>query len=139
VGWQNPYGWVVDPVGLRLTLRKVCERYGLPILISENGMGAPDKLEHDGTVNDDYRIAFLQAHIEQMRLAIADGVELMGYCPWAAIDVVSTHQGYAKRYGFIYVDRGEDDLKRLQRIRKRSFWWYKDVIAQNGNHDESQR
>ena len=102
-------------------------------------MGAPDKLEHDGTVNDDYRIAFLQAHIEQMRLAIADGVELMGYCPWAAIDVVSTHQGYAKRYGFIYVDRGEDDLKRLQRIRKRSFWWYKDVIAQNGNHDESQR
>ncbi len=127
------------PGGLRLTLRKVCERYGLPILISENGMGAPDKLEHDGTVNDDYRIAFLQAHIEQMRLAIADGVSLMGYCPWAAIDVVSTHQGYAKRYGFIYVDRGEDDLKSLQRIRKRSFWWYKDVIAQNGNHDESQR
>ena len=98
-----------------------------------------DKLEPDGTVNDDYRIAFLDAHIAQMRLAIADGVELMGYCPWAAIDVVSTHQGYAKRYGFIYVDRGEDDLKRLQRIRKRSFWWYKDVIAQNGNHDESQR
>ncbi|EMP0249129.1 TPA: glycoside hydrolase family 1 protein [Klebsiella michiganensis] len=136
---KTPYGWVVDPVGLRLTLRKVCERYGLPILISENGMGAPDKLEPDGTVNDDYRIAFLDAHIAQMRLAIADGVELMGYCPWAAIDVVSTHQGYAKRYGFIYVDRGEDDLKRLQRIRKRSFWWYKDVIAQNGNHDESQR
>lgn len=107
---------MVDPVGLRLTLRKVCERYGLPILISENGMGAPDKLEPDGTVNDDYRIAFLDAHIAQMRLAIADGVELMGYCPWAAIDVVSTHQGYAKRYGFIYVDRGEDDLKRLQRI-----------------------
>ena len=96
---KTPYGWVVDPVGLRLTLRKVCERYGLPILISENGMGAPDKLAPDGTVNDDYRIAFLQAHIEQMRLAIADGVELMGYCPWAAIDVVSTHQGYAKRYG----------------------------------------
>ena len=133
---KTPYGWVVDPVGLRLTLRKVCERYGLPILITENGMGAPDKLEEDGTVNDDYRIAFLQSHIQQMQLAIADGVDLMGYCPWAAIDVVSTHQGYAKRYGFIYVDRGEQDLKALRRIRKRSFWWYKDVIARNGNSED---
>ena len=133
---KTPYGWVVDPVGLRLTLRKVCERYGLPVLITENGMGAPDKLEQDGTVNDDYRIAFLQAHIAQMQLAIADGVELIGYCPWAAIDVVSTHQGYAKRYGFIYVDREEDDLKALRRIRKRSFWWYKDMIARNGNSED---
>ena len=130
---KTPYGWVVDPIGLRLTLRKVCERYGLPIIITENGMGAPDKLEEDGTINDDYRIAFLQSHIEQMQLAIADGVDLMGYCPWAAIDVVSTHQGYAKRYGFIYVDRNEADLKELKRIRKRSFWWYKDVIERNGN------
>lgn len=129
---KTPYGWVVDPIGLRLTLRKVYERYGLPVLITENGMGAPDKLEADGTINDDYRIAFLQSHIEQMQLAIADGVDLMGYCPWAAIDVVSTHQGYAKRYGFIYVDRNEADLKALKRIRKRSFWWYKDVIARNG-------
>jgi len=133
---KTPYGWVVDPVGLRLTLRKVCERYALPVLITENGMGAPDKLEDDGTINDDYRIAFLQAHIEQMQLAIADGVDLMGYCPWAAIDVVSTHQGYTKRYGFIYVDRGEDDLKALRRIRKRSFWWYKGVIARNGNPED---
>lgn len=129
---KTPYGWVIDPVGLRLTLRKVYERYHLPVLITENGMGAPDKLEQDGTVNDDYRIDFLQAHVEQMRLAIADGVELMGYCPWAAIDVVSTHQGYAKRYGFIYVDRDESDLKSLNRIRKRSFWWYKRLIVSNG-------
>ena len=95
-------------------------------------MGAPDKLEHDGTVNDDYRIAFLQAHIEQMRLAIADGVELMGYCPWAAIDVVSTHQGYAKRYGFIYVDKNNDGTGTLKRYRKDSFYWYKKCIATNG-------
>lgn len=114
---KTRYGWVIDPVGLRLTLRKTFERYHLPILITENGIGAPDELRADETIDDDYRIEFMRQHVEQMRLAINDGVELLGYCPWAAIDVVSTHQGYAKRYGFIYVNRGERDLKDLRRIK----------------------
>ncbi len=130
---KTQYGWVIDPVGLRLTLRKVYERYGLPVIITENGIGARDVLEDGDIINDDYRIDFYRQHIEQMKLAIADGVKLFGYCPWAAIDVVSTHQGYAKRYGFIYVDRGEQQLRTLRRIRKRSFTWYRDVIACNGS------
>lgn len=129
---KTKYGWVVDPVGLRMTLRKVCERYNLPILITENGIGAPDELEENDVINDDYRIEYIEAHLKQLKLAIADGVEVMGYCPWSAIDVVSTHQGYGKRYGFIYVNRGEFDLKDLRRIKKKSFNWYKGIIKTNG-------
>ena len=129
---KTEYGWVVDPVGFRYTLRKVYERYHLPILITENGIGAPDYLEEDGTVHDPYRIEFIQSHLHQMRLAITDGVDMLGYCPWAAIDVVSTHQGYRKRYGFIYVDRDEFDLKELKRYKKDSFRWYQNVIRENG-------
>ena len=129
---KTAYGWVVDPVGLRMTLRKVYERYHLPVLITENGIGAPDHLEEDNTVHDGYRSEYLEAHIRQMRLAITDGVELMGYCPWSAIDLVSTHQGYGKRYGFIYVDRDEFDLKEMNRYKKDSFYWYRNVIESNG-------
>lgn len=129
---KTQYGWVVDPVGFRYTLRKVYEKYHLPILITENGIGAPDTLESDGKIHDDYRIEFIQSHLHQMRLAITDGVEMLGYCPWAAIDVVSTHQGYRKRYGFIYVDRDEFDLKELKRYPKDSFYWYQNVIKENG-------
>lgn len=129
---KTKYGWVVDPVGLRMTLRKVYERYNLPILITENGIGAPDILEENDVINDDYRIDFIRIHLEQLKLAISDGIEVMGYCPWSAIDVVSTHQGYGKRYGFIYVDREEFDLKDLRRIKKKSFNWYKNVIKANG-------
>ncbi|WP_252223581.1 MULTISPECIES: glycoside hydrolase family 1 protein [unclassified Clostridium] len=129
---KTKYGWVVDPIGLRMTLRKVSERYDLPILITENGIGAPDKLEENETINDDYRIDYIRKHLEQLKLAINDGVEVMGYCPWSAIDVVSTHQGYGKRYGFIYVNRDEFDLKDLRRIKKKSFNWYKNVINTNG-------
>lgn len=129
---KTKYGWVIDPVGLRMTLRKVTERYNLPILITENGIGAPDKLEEDNTINDDYRIDYIRKHVVQLQLAICDGVELIGYCPWSAIDVVSTHQGYGKRYGFIYVDRDEFDLKDLKRIKKNSFYWYKKLIKSNG-------
>ena len=128
---KTKYGWVIDPVGFRYTLRKVYERYHLPILVTENGIGAPDILE-DGKIHDDYRIDFLKKHLIQMKLAIADGVEMIGYCPWAAIDVVSTHQGYKKRYGFIYVDREEFDLKEMKRYPKDSFFWYQKVIAENG-------
>ncbi len=137
---ENPYvdkykyGWVVDPVGLRMTLRKVSERYNLPILITENGYGDKDVLEENDVINDDDRIDFIRNHLEQLQLAIADGVEMLGYCPWSAIDVVSTHQGYGKRYGFIYVNRGEFDLKDLRRIKKKSFYWYKNVIESNGKN-----
>ena len=131
---KSKYGWVVDPVGLRMTLRKVSERYNLPILITENGYGDKDVLEENHVINDDDRIEFIRKHLEQLRLAIADGVEMLGYCPWSAIDVVSTHQGYGKRYGFIYVNRGEFDLKDLRRIKKKSFYWYKDIIESNGKN-----
>lgn len=131
---KTQYGWVVDPTGFRYTLRKVCERYHLPILITENGIGAPDKLEADGSVHDPYRIEFYETHLHAMREAITDGVDMLGYCPWAAIDVVSTHQGYAKRYGFIYVDRDEQDLHDLRRYPKDSFYWYQKTIAENGKN-----
>lgn len=131
---KTQYGWVVDPTGFRYTLRKVCERYHLPILITENGIGAPDKLETDGSVHDPYRIEFYEKHLHAMREAITDGVDMLGYCPWAAVDVVSTHQGYAKRYGFIYVDRDEQDLRDLRRYPKDSFYWYQKTIAENGKN-----
>ena len=128
---KTKYGWMIDPSGFRYTLRKVYERYHLPILITENGIGAPDRLEN-GQVHDNYRIDFIRQHLSAMRLAITDGVEVIGYCPWAALDVVSTHQGYQKRYGFLYVDRDEFDLKEMRRIKKDSYFWYQKVIADNG-------
>lgn len=133
---QTGFGHEVDLVGLRNTLREVYSRYRLPIIITENGLGAYDKLEKDevgdDVVHDSYRIDYLRAHIEQLRLAIAEGVQVMGFCPWSAIDLVSTHEGFAKRYGFIYVNREEFDLLDLRRVRKDSFFWYKKVIASNG-------
>jgi 6-phospho-beta-glucosidase len=136
-GFKNPnlltteFGWEIDPTGFRNTLREIYSRYRLPIIITENGLGAYDKLE-DGKVHDPYRIEYLRRHIEQLQLAITDGVEMMGYCPWSAIDLISTHEGMVKRYGFIYVDREEFDVKNCDRYRKDSFYWYKKVIATNG-------
>lgn len=130
---RTEFGWGIDPEGLRMTLRQIYDRYQLPLIITENGLGAFDKLEEGDVVNDQYRIDYLRKHIEQCRLALADGVELFGYCPWSAIDLVSTHQGSSKRYGFIYVDREEFDQKQLRRIRKNSFYWYQKVISSNGN------
>ncbi len=129
---KTEFGWEIDPVGFRNTLREVYSRYALPIIITENGLGAYDKLEENDTVNDDYRIEYLRKHIEQAHLAITDGVELIGYCPWSAIDLISTHEGFKKRYGFVYVNRDEFDLKDLKRIRKKSFFWYQNVIKTNG-------
>ena len=128
---QTSLGMGIDPIGLRITLRQLWERYHLPLLITENGCGVPDKLE-DGKIHDDYRIDYLRRHIIACKEAITDGVNLIGYSPWSAFDLVSTHQGITKRYGFIYVDRDEFDLKTLNRIRKDSFYWYKKVIASNG-------
>jgi 6-phospho-beta-glucosidase len=138
-GCRNPnlptteFGWEIDPIGFRSTAREIYSRYRLPLIVTENGLGAYDTLTEDGQVHDSYRIDYLRAHITQIQLAISDGVDMMGYCPWSAIDLVSTHEGIVKRYGFIYVDRDEFDLKTLDRYRKDSFFWYKDVIASNGD------
>ncbi|PPE04597.1 6-phospho-beta-glucosidase [Entomoplasma ellychniae] len=129
---KTPYGWQIDPIGFRMTSRALHDRYNLPIIITENGLGAKDVLTSDGKIHDDYRIAYLRDHIAQIPLILADGVKLIGYNPWSAIDLVSTHQGISKRYGFIYVNRDEDDLKDLKRYRKDSFYWYKKVIASDG-------
>lgn len=129
---KTQFNWEIDPVGFRITLRELNERYNLPLLVTENGLGALDRLEDGDVINDDYRIEYLRKHIEQARLAITDGVQLIGYCPWSAIDLVSTHEGFSKRYGFIYVNRDEFDLKDLRRIKKKSFYWYKKTIASNG-------
>ncbi|MFZ3492778.1 glycoside hydrolase family 1 protein [Streptomyces sp. 5.8] len=126
------FGWEIDPVGFRTTLREVYDRYRLPIMVTENGLGGFDTVE-DGEIHDDYRIAYLAEHIDQMRLAVSDGVDVIGYHPWSAMDLISTHQGVAKRYGFVYVDRDEFDLKELRRIRKDSFFWYQQLIKGNGS------
>ena len=134
---KTPYGWVVDASGLRLTLRKLYDRYELPILITENGYGAPDKMDSNGEIHDVERIDYLRKHIRAIQEALTDGVQVLGYLPWSAIDVVSTHQGFNKRYGFIYVDRTDTDLKELARVKKDSFYWYKKVISQNGLDEKS--
>lgn len=129
---KTEFGWEIDPMGFRATMREIYSRYRLPLLVTENGLGAYDTLAENGKVHDHYRIKYLQDHIEQIQLAITDGVDMMGYNPWSAIDLISTHEGIKKRYGFIYVDRDEFDLKTLKRYRKDSFYWYKRVIATNG-------
>lgn len=123
--------WPIDPVGLRVTANQIYDRYRLPVLITENGLGQEDTLTEDGKIHDQYRIDYLEAHIKQMALAIDDGVEFLGYCPWSAIDLISTHEGFKKRYGFIYVNRDDFDLKDLSRYKKDSFYWYQNVIANN--------
>lgn len=129
---RTEFGWEIDPIGFRATVREMYSRYRLPLLVTENGLGAYDALTEDGKIHDPYRIEYLRKHIEQIQLAITDGVDMMGYNPWSAIDLISTHEGMRKRYGFIYVDRDEFDLKTLNRYRKDSFYWYKKVIATNG-------
>ena len=129
---RTEFGWEIDPDGFRATMREIYSRYHLPMIVTENGLGAYDKLTEDGKVHDQYRIEYLRKHIEQIKLACSEGVEMMGYCPWSAIDLVSTHEGVVKRYGFIYVNRDEFDLKDLARYKKDSFYWYKKVIETNG-------
>lgn len=129
---QTNYGMGIDPTGLSSTLRQLYERYHLPLLITENGCGVPDTLEADGTVHDDYRIDYLRQHIKACQVAITEGVNLIGYSPWSAFDLISTHQGITKRYGMIYIDRDEFDLKECKRIKKDSFYWYKKCIESNG-------
>lgn len=136
---KSEWGWQIDPIGLRISLNKIYDRYQKPIFIVENGLGAKDKLTPDNTVNDSYRIDYLRAHIEQIGEAIADGVNIIGYTPWGCIDLVSASGNeMSKRYGFIYVDLDDQGEGSLKRYKKASFDWYKNVIASNSvkGHDK---
>ncbi|MFZ7132569.1 MAG: 6-phospho-beta-glucosidase [Eubacteriales bacterium] len=130
----SDWGWSIDPIGLRLALNHLYDRYQMPMFVVENGLGAVDEIAVDGTIHDDYRIAYLREHIKQMKLAVnIDGVDLMGYTPWGCIDLISAGTGeMKKRYGFIYVDKDNEGKGTLARSRKASFEWYKKVIASKG-------
>ena len=139
-GLMNPYlkasewGWQIDPKGMRIILNQLYDRYQKPLFIVENGLGAIDTVNADDSINDDYRIDYLRDHLQQVAEGIADGVELMGYTTWGPIDLVSASTGeMKKRYGFIYVDKDNEGQGTGRRLRKKSFYWYKDVIATNGN------
>ncbi|MBA7751125.1 6-phospho-beta-glucosidase [Enterobacter sp. RHBSTW-01064] len=130
---SSEWGWQIDPVGLRTLLNVLWDRYQKPLFIVENGLGAKDKPDADGVVQDDYRISYLNDHLVQVREAIDDGVEVMGYTNWGPIDLVSASKAeLSKRYGFIYVDRDDSGKGTLARSRKKSFYWYKEVIATKG-------
>lgn len=135
---KNPYlemsefGWTIDPTGLRITLRQLYDRYEMPIYIVENGFGYNDQINADGQIIDDYRIDYMRKHLEEMKLAIQEGVDCRGYLSWGPVDILSSRAQMKKRYGFIYVNRENDDLKDMRRIRKKSFTWYQQVIASNG-------
>lgn len=139
-GAKNPYleesewGWPIDAEGLRLVLNRLYDKYQLPLMIVENGLGALDTIEEDGSINDDYRINYLRKHIEQIKIAIEyDGVDVWGYTPWGCIDLVSAGTGeMKKRYGFVYVDMDDLGNGSLKRTKKKSFNWYKKVIQSNG-------
>lgn len=129
-------GHTFDPYCIRVTARRLSDRYHLPLIITEHGYGRPDTLEADGSIHDSYRIEHLRETIKEMEIGIQEGANIFGYCPWSAMDLVSTREGITKRYGFIYVDRDEDDEKAKvgpkKRYRKDSFYWYQNVIATNG-------
>jgi 6-phospho-beta-glucosidase len=129
----NPWGWTIDPLGLRTLLNSFYDRYQCPIFITENGIGCYDQLTEDGKIHDDYRIDYYRAHIEQMKEAIKDGVDLRGYCAWGPIDIISCSSSeMSKRYGFIYVDQDDYGKGSQKRFLKDSYHWMKQVIASNG-------
>lgn len=138
LGVKNPYlpasewGWQIDPVGLKISLLELYDRYKKPLFIVENGLGAKDVVEN-GEINDSYRIDYFRAHFEQTLEAIDEGVEVMGFTTWGCIDIISAGTSQmTKRYGFIYVDQDDEGKGTLQRLKKASFWWYQRVIASNG-------
>ncbi len=134
----SEWGWTIDPVGLRIALNQLYDRYRIPLFVVENGLGAKDTVNDDGSIEDTYRIEYLREHITQLKLAAeTDGVDVMGYTPWGCIDLVSAGTGeMSKRYGFIYVDRDDCGRGSFARTRKKSFFWYKKVIASNGENLE---
>lgn len=139
-GLMNPYlkasewGWTIDPMGLRWVLNKLYDRYQIPIMVVENGLGAIDKVSDDGEIHDQYRIDYVDQHVKAMRQALKDGVNLIGYTYWGCTDVVSASTGeFKKRYGFIFVNKFDDGSGDFSRKKKDSFYWYKNLIAHNGN------
>lgn len=131
----SQWDWPIDPIGLRISLMKLYDRYELPLFVCENGLGAKDEITEDGRIHDDYRIDYIRKHVEQMKEAIRDGVDLMGYTTWGCIDLISCGTSQmSKRYGFIYVDQDDKGEGSLTRYRKDSFNWYKEVIASNGEN-----
>ena len=141
IGGRNPYleesdwGWQIDPVGLRVTLNEMWDRYRKPLFVVENGLGALDQLTTDQQVHDTYRIDYLRKHIAQMKAAVQDGVQLMGYTMWGPIDLISfSTSEMSKRYGFIYVDQDDAGKGSLKRYKKDSFYWYQKVIKSNGEN-----
>jgi 6-phospho-beta-glucosidase len=133
---ESEWGWTIDHIGLRIALNNLYDRYRLPLFVVENGFGAQDTLEADGTVHDSYRIDYLRQHIGALKDAIReDGVDCIGYTVWSGIDIISAGTGeMKKRYGFIYVDRDNKGNGTLARSRKDSFYWYKKVITSNGEN-----
>lgn len=138
-GLKNPYltasewGWQIDPIGLRYTINKLYDTYRVPVMVVENGLGAADRMNGDGKIHDDYRIDYLRQHIREIRSAIEDGADCIGYLMWGPMDVVSASTGeMSKRYGFIYVDADDSGNGSFDRYRKDSFYWYQKVIASNG-------
>ena len=138
-GVNNPYleqtEWnaMIDPVGLRIALNDIYDRYHLPMMIVENGIGVSEELTSEGMVHDQYRIDYLQKHIIEMEKALEDGVDLFGYTIWSAVDIVSASTGeMKKRYGLIFVDKYDDGTGTLKRYKKDSFYWYKELIESNG-------
>ncbi|MDH6366631.1 MULTISPECIES: family 1 glycosylhydrolase [unclassified Breznakia] len=138
-GVKNPYldssewGWQVDPIGLRITLEKLYDRYQIPLMIAENGVGIKEELNSQMTIQDDNRIEYLRSHIKQMRDAVKNGVELLGYTAWGPIDIISMSTSeMSKRYGFVYVDADDYGNGTFNRYKKQSFYWYKKVIKSNG-------
>jgi 6-phospho-beta-glucosidase len=131
---SSEWGWQIDSVGLRISLNALYDRYQIPLFVVENGLGAVDTVEADGSINDSYRIDYLRSHIEEMAKAVnIDEVDLMGYTPWGCIDLISASTGeMKKRYGFIYVNKDNEGKGDMSRSRKKSFYWYKKVIASNG-------
>ena len=139
MGNKNPYlessdwGWQIDPVGLRISLNQMYDRYGLPLFVAENGLGAHDEVDSDGKIHDRYRIEYLAKHIAQLKEAIGDGVDLFGYTAWGIIDIVSCgSMEMEKRYGVIYVDLDNRGHGTGKRLKKDSFDWYRRCIASNG-------
>ena len=129
------YSWATDPTGLQYYLEMMYDRYEIPLLVVENGLGAFDTVEEDGSIHDPFRIDYYRQHIQAMDKAIQNGVDLIAYTTWGCIDLVSAGTGeMRKRYGFIYVDKQDDGTGDYSRSRKDSFYWYKKVIASNGEN-----
>lgn len=130
---QTEWGWTIDPVGIRLTVKEIYDRYNLPIFTIECGIGVHEELDENQTVEDHYRIDYFRNHINQLKLAVTeDGVDLMGFLTWGPIDILSSQGEMKKRYGFIYVNRTDSELMDLARYKKKSFDWFKNVISSNG-------